>query len=153
MQSIPAPPIDLSVSRYAQRCRRHALRTLHAAALAFVAGASQAQAPATYSLQVKPSICVSYDADAPCSMSMQVAWQASVPGDFCLLQVQREEPLACWDHARAGNTEVQYADTSDVQYQLVDAKSRAVLAEADVVVINRDLRASRKRRRHVWSIL
>ncbi len=84
---------------------------------------------------------------------MAVSWQASVPSDVCLLQAQREGALVCWDFAREGSTDVQYADTSDVQYHLVDAKSRAVLAEADVVVINRDLRTSRKRRRHVWSIL
>lgn len=112
-----------------------------------------AQDSAEFRLQVRPSICVSYDNEAPCRMSMQVSWQASVASDVCLLQAQREDALACWDNAREGSTEVQYADTNDVQYRLVDAKSRAVLAEADIVVINRDLRASRKRRRHVWSIL
>lgn len=117
------------------------------------ATAAHAQAAAEFSLQVRPSICVSYDNEAPCRMSMQVSWQATVMTDVCLLQAGREDVLACWDNAREGSTEVQYADTNDVQYRLVDAKSRDLLAEADVVVINRDLRSSRKRRRHVWSIL
>lgn len=135
---------------------RAALRAALAAlaGLGLVAGpAVLAQDNAEFQLQVRPSICVSYDNEAPCRMSMQVSWQASVTTDVCLLQADREDALACWDNAREGSTEVQYADTNDVQYRLVDAKSRAVLAEADVVVINRDLRASRKRRRHVWSIL
>lgn len=106
-----------------------------------------------YRLQVRPSICVSYDNEAPCRMSMQVSWESDAVADICLLQAQHERPLACWDNARSGSTEVQYADTADVQYQLVEAKSRTLLAEAEVVVINRDLRSSRKRRRHVWSIL
>lgn len=114
---------------------------------------ANAQDAAEFSLQVRPSICVSYDNEAPCRMSMQVSWQATIMTDVCLLQADREDPLACWDNAREGSTEVQYADTNDVQYRLVDAKSRDLLAEADVVVINRDLRSSRKRRRHVWSIL
>ena len=112
-----------------------------------------AQDAGEFHLQVRPSICVSYDNEAPCRMSMQVSWQANMTRDVCLLQTGREDALACCDNAREGSTEVQYADTNDVQYQLVDAKSRGILAEADVVVINRDLRSSRKRRRHVWSIL
>lgn len=113
----------------------------------------QAQTSGEFSLQVRPSICVSYDNEAPCRMSMQVSWEATVVSDVCLLQAEQQEPLACWDNASSGATEVQYADTRDVQYRLVTAKTRDILAEADVVVINRDLRSSRKRRRHVWSIL
>ncbi len=138
------------------RCCRALLRAIltGSASLAMLAtSAVSAQEPGQYRLQVRPSICVSYDNEAPCRMSMQVSWQGTITADVCLLQSQREDELACWDNAREGSTEVQYADTSDVQYLLVDARSRAVLAEADVVVINRDLRASRKRRRHVWSIL
>lgn len=117
------------------------------------AARAQLDAGSEYRLQVRPSICVSYDSQAPCRMSMAVSWESNRTADVCLLQALRDEPLACWDNAREGSTEVQYADTSDVQYRLVDARSRAVLAETDVVVINRDLRSSRKRRRHVWSIL
>jgi Protein of unknown function (DUF3019) len=115
--------------------------------------AGQAQERGEFRLQVRPSICVSYDNETPCRMSMQVSWEATVVSDVCLLQTEQQEPLACWDNASSGATEVQYADTRDVQYVLVTAISRDVLAEADVVVINRDLRSSRKRRRHVWSIL
>lgn len=140
-----------SVSMLQTQMLRCCLLLLAGLCLAASAGARAQEA--TYSLQVRPSICVSYDNEVPCRMSMQVSWEATVTGDVCLLQAEQADPLACWDHARSGTAEVQYADTNDVQYRLVDARSREVLAEADVVVINRDLRASRKRRRHVWSIL
>jgi len=106
-----------------------------------------------FHLQVRPSICVSYDSSAPCVMSMQLSWEAPRLVSVCLRETEAENPLRCWDEVHAGQHEVQYADTTDAHYLLVDAHTQAVLAEADVVVINRDLRDSRKRRRHVWSIL
>lgn len=138
-----------------RRIHLASLRLLLLAGALLLPAASGAQPAdtAAYRLQVRPSICVSYDSAAPCRMSMQVSWESRSAADVCLLQALSDEPLACWDNARRGDTEVHYADTADVRYQLVDAKSRDLLAEADVVVINRDLRSSRKRRRHVWSIL
>lgn len=106
-----------------------------------------------FELKVRPSICVSYDSAAPCVMSMQVSWVGSRMADVCLREAEDAVPLRCWDDAREGQHEVQYADTTDVYYSLVDASTQSVLAETEVVVINRDLRDSRKRRRHVWSIL
>ena len=106
-----------------------------------------------FELKVRPSICVSYDSAAPCVMSMEVTWEGRYLADVCLREAESEVPLRCWDDALEGRHEVQYADTTDVQYWLVDALSQSVLARTEVVVINRDLRDSRKRRRHVWSIL
>lgn len=106
-----------------------------------------------FRLLVRPSICVSYDSSAPCVMSMQLSWEAPRLVAVCLRETEAEGSLRCWDDARAGQHEVQYADSADTHYLLVDAATHAVLAEAEVVVINRDLRDSRKRRRHVWSIL
>jgi len=106
-----------------------------------------------FELKVRPSICVSYDSASPCVMSMEVSWAGTRMADVCLREETNATPLRCWDDAREGRHEVQYADTTDVHYSLVDANTESVLAESEVVVINRDLRDSRKRRRHVWSIL
>lgn len=125
---------------------------LLAAACPLLAPAVAAQ-DETFELKVRPSICVSYDSASPCVMSMEVSWAGSRMADVCLREEANEVPLRCWDDAFEGWHEVQYADTTDVHYSLVDANSESVLAETEVVVINRDLRDSRKRRRHVWSIL
>lgn len=106
-----------------------------------------------FELKVRPSICISYDSASPCVMSMQLSWASPRIADVCLREAQREEPLRCWDDALEGQHEIQYSDTADSRYWLVDANTQSVLAETEVVVINRDLRDSRKRRRHVWSIL
>lgn len=114
--------------------------------------ASEDEAPA-YKLTVRPSICVSYDSAAPCTMSMQVSWEGAAPADVCLRDTIDTPMLHCWQDTRRGSTTIDYANTVDVLYQLVEESSQGVLAEAEVKVINRDLRDSRKRRRHVWSIL
>jgi hypothetical protein len=116
------------------------------------AGASE-NPPGDFRLVVRPSICVSYDSEAPCEMAMQISWEGMRPVDVCLKESLREPDIFCWQNARTGSVVVAYSDSSDVLYQLVEESSSFVLAEAEVIIINRDLRSARKRRRHVWSIL
>jgi len=73
--------------------------------------------------------------------------------NVCLRDEMLAPVLYCWENASEGTVEVDYANTTDVLYQLIEETTQGVLAEAEVKVINRDLRSSRKRRRHVWSIL
>lgn len=105
-----------------------------------------------YVLEVQPSICVSYNSEEPCTMAMQVSWQGTGAAEVCLRELMRDPLLQCWQNASTGSTELTFVNAADVQYQLQDG-AQAALVTADVKVINRDLRNSRKRRRHVWSIL
>jgi len=105
-----------------------------------------------YALKTQPSICVSYDSSVPCTMAMAVSWTAPREEAVCLYEVGETEALHCWEPARSGSVELSYSDTEDVTYQL-QALDGTVLATSEIKVINRDLRSSRNRRRHVWSIL
>ena len=131
---------------------RLALAALPALLAAFPGKASESDPPG-FRLFVRPSICVSYDSEAPCTMSMEVRWEGEAPADVCLRDAIAPPMLHCWQDSSRGRVEIDYANTVDVRYQLVEENSQGVLAEAEVKVINRDLRDSRKRRRHVWSIL
>ncbi|MES2603689.1 MAG: DUF3019 domain-containing protein [Pseudomonadota bacterium] len=112
-------------------------------------------ASAAYSLQVRPSICVSYNSDEPCTMALRVSWQGPPSAEVCLHELMRDPLLQCWQNSANGNLELNFANSGDVQYQLQQGNAVPAnpVAVADVKVINRDLRNSRKRRRHVWSIL
>jgi Protein of unknown function (DUF3019) len=115
-----------------------------------------AAADAAYVLQVRPSICVSYNSDEPCTMTVRARWEGPTSAAICLHELLREPWLQCWQNSSTGSMELPFANTGDVQYQLQDASTTAAssaLATAAVKVINRDLRSARKRRRHVWSIL
>jgi len=126
---------------------------LAALLLAVPAGQASENRSPVYKLHVRPSICVSYDSEAPCMMSMQVSWEGEAPADVCLRDAIATPMLHCWQNSNRGSVAIDYANTADVRYQLVEESSLGVLAEAEIKVINRDLRDSRKRRRHVWSIL
>lgn len=105
-----------------------------------------------YVLEVQPSICVSYNSEEPCTMAMQVSWQGPGAPEVCLRELMSDPLLQCWQNSSAGHTELSFSNEADAQYQLQDGAA-IPLVIADVKVINRDLRNSRKRRRHVWSIL
>jgi hypothetical protein len=70
----------------------------------------------------------------------------------CLRETGEDAALHCWEAARGGSVALSYSNTQDMTYQLVALDGR-LLATCDIKVINRDLRSSRSRRRHVWSIL
>jgi hypothetical protein len=106
-----------------------------------------------YVLEVQPSICVSYNSEEPCTMEMQVSWQGPGAPEICLRELLRDPLLQCWQNTGTGSTELTFINAEDAQYQLQHGASDSALVTADVKVINRDLRNSRKRRRHVWSIL
>jgi len=103
-------------------------------------------------VRTQHSICVSYDSSQPCTIAMMVSWIAPEERAVCLREADEGEPLHCWDTARSGSIELSYSNTQDVTYQLV-ALDGSLLATTEIKVINRDLRSSRSRRRHVWSIL
>jgi hypothetical protein len=125
-----------------------------ACSLAAIPAGQASEEPASgFKLLVRPSICVSYNSDEPCAMSMQVSWEGEMAADVCLRDASLTPMLHCWQNSNRGSVAIDYANTVDVRYQLVEEASLGVLAEAEVKVINRDLRDSRKRRRHVWSIL
>lgn len=117
--------------------------------------AADSSTAGAYSMQVRPSICVSYNSDEPCTMALRVSWQGPSAAEVCLHELMRDPLLQCWQNSNNGNLDLNFANTGDVQYQLQQGSVATAnpVAAADVKVINRDLRNSRKRRRHVWSIL
>jgi hypothetical protein len=123
------------------------------AVLACTALACEAQSAFQYELRIRPSICVSYDSTEPCTMMLKIDWTGDSRQPVCLKLSNDDIFLECWSNVLTGNTELPYENTEDLVYQLVSMQDNAVLAEANVRVISRDLRDSRRRRRHVWSIL
>lgn len=106
----------------------------------------------TFMLETQPSVCVSYNRDEPCRMPLTLHWRGPNT-DACVRELLRDPLLQCWQRAGEGEVEVEFSNAEDVRYQLQGQADGQPLADADVKVINRDLRSSRKRRRHVWSIL
>lgn len=86
-------------------------------------------------------------------MQLEVTWSAPEATDVCLKLAHATDLLRCWQSQRTGAYAVQVENSSNTVVQLLDANSSVVLSEAEVTLVSRDLRDSRRRRRHVWSII
>ena len=120
---------------------------------ALIPTAYGAAADDNYELNIRPSICVSYDSEEPCVMMLSISWAGGTGEPVCLKTAAEPAFITCWSNQVAGETEQPYENSTNVVYQLVSMQNSRVLADAEVQVISRDLRDSRRRRRHVWSIL
>ncbi len=111
-----------------------------------------ANADPAFTLQAKPSICVSYNNDEPCTMALELSWKGPLKPELCVHELMRSPALQCWQNSVVGSLTLNFANTADVHYLLDEAATNFNLATTTVKVINRDLRSSRTRRRHIWSI-
>ena len=134
---------------------RHGLSAAPAIFFAFLLALQKvtlAAEPQSYELSASPLVCVTLGGDTPCEMSLDLAWSAAAADDLCLVLLNTDTVLECWKQARQGRYTLEYSSLEDVALQLVDGASQ-VLDEVEIKVVSRDLRESRRRRRHVWSIL
>lgn len=119
----------------------------------WLAPAFGADADDNYELTIRPSICVSFDSEAPCVMMLNISWAGGTGEPVCLNTAADATYITCWNNAATGEIELPWENSGNVVYQLVSMQNNRILADAEVQVISRDLRDSRRRRRHVWSIL
>jgi hypothetical protein len=104
-------------------------------------------------LRVLPKLCVKPMGDRMCAMQMTMTWIAVLEMDVCLKFKEDAELLHCWQAQRQGEISIAVEREGNITVQLLNHQSREVLIELQINVIERDLRETRRRRRHVWSIL
>ena len=104
------------------------------------------------SLQAQPRLCVVPAGEQHCSLQLQVSWTAATLRDVCLHLNGQTESLQCWQAQQAGTFSIALTQTHNILIQLLDAQNLEVLREVDIPVIKRDLRDTRRRRRHAWSV-
>jgi len=104
------------------------------------------------SLQAQPRLCVVPVGEQSCSLKLQVSWTSATFRDVCLHLNGQPESLQCWQAQQAGTFSVALTQTQNILIQLLDAENLEVLSEVGIPVITRDLRDTRRRRRHAWSV-
>lgn len=103
-------------------------------------------------LQAQPRICVVPAGEQSCSMQLQVSWTSASLRDVCLHLNGQSQSLQCWQAQDAGEFSIALEQTDNILIQLLDAQNLGVLSELGIPVIKRDLRDTRRRRRHAWSV-
>lgn len=125
-------------------------------AMCFVFAATTLHAASTaggFAMQVRPRLCVLTPGESVCVMQFSVTWSAPAATDVCLTLAGDLIPLQCWQSQRDGEFEMRVERRDSTLVQLRDANNDALLLEEQIPIISRDLRDTRTRRRHAWSIL
>jgi hypothetical protein len=102
-------------------------------------------------LQVRPRICTLSAQDEHCDTTVVAEWRSTRNESLCLLIVGRPEVTHCWEDHSAGRYTVSLVFSEDLQVELRDSESRAVLASQAIRVIREALELRRKRR-PPWSV-
>ena len=97
---------------------------------------TQVNAPAAEAvlLQLKPNRCVALHQGQVCYQDVQLLWSAPRVGHYCLHQQNVAQPLHCWQSVSAGEFRYEFASDASVQLQLVDAQTKAVVAQTGLEV-------------------
>ncbi|TFH74607.1 DUF3019 domain-containing protein [Gammaproteobacteria bacterium LSUCC0112] len=103
-------------------------------------------------LHAQPRICVVPADKQRCSLQLKVAWTSATPRHVCLQLHGQSATLQCWQAQQSGDFSMMLAQTENILIQLLDAQTLEVLSDIDIPVIKRDLRDTRRRRRHAWSV-
>jgi hypothetical protein len=119
--------------------------------LALCALGSAARAAESVELQVRPRVCTLSARDEHCDTTVVAEWSSPRNESLCLHIVGRPEIQRCWEDHSAGRYTVSLVFSEDLQVELRDAGSSAVVASQAIRVIREALELRRKRR-PPWSV-
>lgn len=85
-------------------------------------------------------------------MQISVTWTADSQMDMCVKLGNQDELLHCWKAQKKGEFSLAVERSENTDIQLVDAQTLQLLSQIQIPVMTRDLRDTRRRRRHAWSI-
>lgn len=121
-------------------------------AMLFALALCDVQADEGVTLSAQPRLCVIAPDEELCQLQLQLSWMAEHDRDVCLKLAEQAGFLQCWQARRQGDYTVELSRESNISVLLQDAETGQILSQIDIPVIKRDLRDSRRRRRHAWSI-
>ena len=99
-------------------------------------------------LSVKPSSCITIREGRECFSPVTFNWQLDVTKDVCLVDIDKQKTVKCWQQAQSGRIKIDFKSDAKVTYQLLDQEQR-ILAET-FVDVSWVYKASPRKRR--WRI-
>ena len=119
--------------------------------LALCALGSSVRAAESVELEVRPRVCTLSATDEHCDTTVIAEWRSPRSESLCLLIVGRPEVQRCWEDHSEGRYTLSLVFNEDLEIELRDSASRAVLASQAIRVIREALEL-RRRRRPPWSV-
>jgi hypothetical protein len=105
-------------------------------------------------LDVKPVLCVTDNRNPSCELSFLVTWESVTRGYYCVFNDFDENPLRCWEQAKAGQTRDERRVQDSFTFWMTgdDLESRLAEVAVEVLRLQTDDRRRRRRARHVWDL-
>ncbi|WP_057830807.1 DUF3019 domain-containing protein [Colwellia sp. TT2012] len=79
-----------------------------------VANATEIQA----SMQVSPEQCVAMRQGQVCYVSVQLSWQVTTPGNYCLYSSAAAKALNCWENTTEGEFKKSFDSKVNLEFSL-----------------------------------
>lgn len=112
------------------------VKTILVTSLAILSGMSFAQSAPTTGLTanivLKPAKCVSLRQGQVCYADVELQWQASQAGNYCLQSSTQATPLLCWNAERNGQFSGEISADKNVVFTLTAEGADTVLASAEM---------------------
>jgi hypothetical protein len=82
------------------------------------------------SLQLEPEQCVAMQKGQHCYVTVDVFWQTSQVGDYCLFLANNSEPLNCWQGKKQAKFLYHFSHNDSRIFQLKSRSGDVILVEA-----------------------
>lgn len=99
---------------------------------------------------IKPRLCVLNAGEEVCHDELQVKWESPMVRSLCLFQVDKAEPLRCWENETHGEYQFELTASASTDFQLREQVSDKPLSDQRFQVVYND-KKYRKARRNPWS--
>ena len=83
-------------------------------------------------LDVNPQQCVALTQGQQCYIDVELSWEASTKGDYCLYSSLQEQPIYCWFQQKQGVYSQEFSSNSNIEFTLKARDSNNILASNQI---------------------
>jgi hypothetical protein len=99
---------------------------------------------------IKPRLCVLNTTEESCRDELEITWRAAEKISLCLHQVDKTDPLRCWQNEKEGVYRFEIVASETTEFQLRDINSDISMGAQQFEVVYND-KKYRRARRNPWS--
>lgn len=83
-------------------------------------------------LKINPEQCVALLQGQECYVTIELNWQVSTTGDYCIFSSQQTGALKCWTQQNKGDLKREFMAKTNIHIFLKQKRSQVILADAEV---------------------
>jgi len=83
-------------------------------------------------MTISPDQCVAMTEGQTCYVDIELQWQASSIGEYCLFSSRQENAIQCWSQTSKGRFQQEVASTQNVIYTLRKQQTNVRLAQSEL---------------------